>query len=54
MKHYFRIMKEEFESRPAFVRRADRIKAHFMICYISLIVYRLLEKKVEESIPAIN
>ena len=46
MKHYFRIMKEEFESRPAFVRREDRIKAHFMICYISLIVYRLLEKKV--------
>lgn len=39
-------MKEEFESRPAFVRREDRIKAHFMICYISLIVYRLLEKKV--------
>lgn len=42
----FRIMKEAFESRPAFVRREDRIKAHFMICYISLIVYRLLEKKV--------
>ena len=39
-------MKEEFESRPAFVRWEDRIKAHFMICYISLIVYRLLEKKV--------
>lgn len=42
----FRIMKEELESRPAFVRREDRIKAHFMVCYISLIVYRLLEKKV--------
>ena len=42
----FRIMKEELESRPAFVRREDRIKAHFMICYISLTVYRLLEKKV--------
>lgn len=42
----FRIMKEELEARPAFVRREDRIKAHFMVCYISLIVYRLLEKKV--------
>ena len=42
----FRIMKDEFSSRPAFVRREDRIKAHFMTCYISLIVYRLLEKKV--------
>ena len=42
----FRIMKDELGSRPAFVRREDRIKAHFMTCYISLIVYRLLEKKV--------
>lgn len=42
----FRIMKDELSSRPAFVRREDRIKAHFMTCYISLIVYRLLEKKV--------
>ena len=42
----FRIMKDEFSSRPAFVRREDRIKAHFMTCYISLIIYRLLEKKV--------
>ena len=39
----FRIMKEELGSRPAFVRREDRIKAHFMTCYISLILYRLLE-----------
>ena len=45
----FRIMKEELGSRPAFVRREDRIKAHFMTCYISLIVYRLLEKKVGEE-----
>ena len=42
----FRIMKEDLSSRPAFVRREDRIKAHFMTCYISLIVYRLLEKKI--------
>lgn len=42
----FRIMKDELGSRPAYVRREDRIKAHFMTCYISLIVYRLLEKKI--------
>ena len=36
----FRIMKDELGSRPAFVRREDRIKAHF------LIIYRLLEKKI--------
>ena len=42
----FRIMKTEFEARPVFVRRDDCIKAHFMTCYISLLLYRLLEKKL--------
>ena len=42
----FRIMKTEFEARPVYVIRDDRIKAHFMTCYISLLIYRLLEKKI--------
>lgn len=42
----FRIMKSEFEARPVFVKRDDRIKAHFLTCYISLMIYRLLEKKI--------
>ena len=42
----FRIMKTEFEARPIYVRREDRIKAHFMTCYISLLLYRLLEKEL--------
>lgn len=42
----FRIMKTDFEARPVYVRREDRIKAHFLTCYISLLVYRLLEKKI--------
>ena len=45
----FRIMKTEFEARPVFVRREDSIKAHFITCYISLLVYRLLEKKLGEG-----
>lgn len=45
----FRIMKSEFEARPVYVHRDDRIKAHFLTCYISLLVYRLLEKKLEEK-----
>ncbi len=43
----FRIMKTDFEARPVFVRREDRIKAHFLTCYISLMIYRLLEKKLD-------
>ena len=42
----FRIMKTDFEARPVYVRREDRIKAHFLTCYISLLVYRLLEKRI--------
>lgn len=42
----FRIMKTDFEARPIYVRREDRIRAHFLTCYISLLVYRLLEKKI--------
>ena len=34
----FRIMKTEFEARPVYVQRDDRIKAHFLTCYISLLV----------------
>ena len=44
----FRIMKSDFEARPVYVQRDDRIKAHFLTCYINLLVYRLLEKKLGE------
>lgn len=45
----FRIMKTEFEARPVYLQRADRIKAHFLICFLSLLVYRLLEIKLENK-----
>ena len=45
----FRIMKPEFKTRPVYLSRDDRIFAHFTICFISLIIYRLLEKKLGEK-----
>lgn len=42
----FRIMKTDFAARPVFVQRDDRIKAHFLICFLSLLNYRLLEKQL--------
>ena len=45
----FRIMKSEFKARPVYLKRDDRIKAHFTTCFISLLVYRILEKKLEEK-----
>ena len=44
----FRIMKTEFEARPVYLQREDRIKAPFLICFISLMIYRLLEVKLEK------
>ena len=43
----FRIMKTDFLARPVNLTREDRIKAHFMTCFLSLFIYRLLEKKLE-------
>lgn len=42
----FRIMKSEFKARPVYLSREDRIKAHFTSCFMSLVLYRLLEKKL--------
>lgn len=42
----FRIMESEFKARPVYLSRDDRIIAHFTTCFISLVIYRLLEKKL--------
>ena len=48
----FRIMKTEFQARPVCLSREDRIQAHFLICYLSLMIYRILEKKLKEKYTA--
>lgn len=45
----FRVLKTNFDARPVYHRLDNRIVAHFMICYTSLLVYRLLEKKLKEK-----
>ena len=45
----FRIMKTDFEARPVYLNRQDRILAHFITCFTSLIVYRYLEKKLDNK-----
>lgn len=42
----FRIMKNDFDARPVYVSRNDRIKAHFLTCFIALLIYRVLERKL--------
>lgn len=45
----FRIMKSEFNARPIYLQREDRIKAHFLICFLSLLVHRIMESKLEHK-----
>ena len=41
----FRIMKSEFKARPVYLHLEERIRAHFTICYLALLIYRILEKE---------
>lgn len=43
----FRLMKTNFSARPIFHQTRERITAHFMICYTALLIYRLLEAKLD-------
>ncbi len=42
----FRIMKSEFRARPAYVHKDNRIKAHFLTCFLSLVIYKYLDRQV--------
>jgi transposase len=44
----FRVLKTNFEARPVYHRNDNRIVAHFMICYTALLIYRLLENKLND------
>lgn len=45
----FRILKTDFKARPVYLKRDDRIKAHFTTCFLSLLIYRILEHKLNEE-----
>ena len=45
----FRILKSEMRTRPVFLQKDERIKSHFLVCFLSLLTYRLIEKKIDES-----
>ena len=45
----FRMTKTEMEARPVYLKRDDRIKAHFLTCFLALLIYRYLEKKVNRG-----
>ena len=47
-------MKTEFEARPVYLQRDDRIEAHFLTCFVALLIYRILEKQLGEKYTCEN
>ena len=45
----FRIMKTEFKARPVYLQTEAHIRAHFLTCFMGLMIYRILEKKLKEA-----
>lgn len=45
----FRIMKTDFKARPVYLQTEDHIRAHFLTCFIALVIYRILEKRLHEA-----
>jgi transposase len=45
----FKVAKSDLEARPAFASREDRIQAHFLICFVSLVIIRLLQRKLNDQ-----
>lgn len=43
----FRIMKTDFSARPVYLQDENRIKAHFLICFLALLLYRMIEKRLD-------
>ena len=45
----FRTMKTDFDARPVYLQRDDRIRAHFLTCFLALLLYKYLEKKINRG-----
>lgn len=50
----FRIMKTNFDARPVFLRKPERIRAHFLICYTALLIYRLMKCKLDDNLTHVT
>ncbi|KJR46369.1 Mobile element protein [Desulfosporosinus sp. I2] len=45
----FRIMKTDFDARPVFVRKNEHIRAHFLICFVALLIIRIIQHRMGEK-----
>ena len=42
-------MKTDFKSRPVYLQNENRIRSHFLTCYLALLIYRILEQKINDD-----
>lgn len=50
IEHLFRVTKTEFDARPVYLRREDRIRAHFAICFVALLLLKAFQKQINEGL----
>lgn len=50
IEHLFRITKTEFDARPVYLQREDRIRAHFAVCFISLLLLKAFQMQVNDGL----
>lgn len=51
IEHLFRVTKTEFDARPVYLRREDRIRAHFALCFVALLLLKAFQRQVNEGLP---
>ena len=49
IEHLFRTTKTHLDARPVYLSRQDRIKSHFLTCFISMVVLKILQKQLSEA-----
>lgn len=45
----FKIIKSEFKARPVYVKKDEHVEAHFLVCFVALVIMRVLEQMVEKK-----
>lgn len=51
IEHLFRTTKTHLDARPVYLSRQDRIRSHFLVCYLALLLLKLLQKQITETFP---
>lgn len=53
IEHLFRTVKSPLEARPVYLSRQDRIRSHFLICFIAMVILKMLQRQITQSYPEV-